>query len=68
MASEKDLTKEDFLQMAKAAGLDTSSPHMEELYPFVRATLRSLASLDSLDLTDVEPEMVYSPEPGFVSP
>ena len=62
MADKEDLTKEDFLRMAGAAGLDTSdTAHIDELFPFVRATLRSFRSLDDLDLSDVEPEMVYSP-------
>lgn len=57
-----ELTREEFLQLARAAGLNTSSPHMEELYPIVRATLRGLGSINDLDLAGVEPDMIYIPD------
>ncbi len=62
MAIGEEITKEQFLEMAKAAALDTNSPHMEELFPIVRATLRGLDSINQLDLSSVEPEMVYRPD------
>ena len=63
MASQEDLSKEDFLRMGEAAGLDISdTAHMDELFPYVRAALRSFRSLDELDLSAVEPEMVYQPD------
>ena len=62
MAIGEEITKEQFQEMAKAAGLDLSSPHMEELFPIVRATLRGLGSINQLDLSQVEPEMVYMPD------
>ncbi len=58
----EEITKEQFQEMAKAAGLDLNSPHMEELFPIVRATLRGLGSINQLDLSQVEPEMVYMPD------
>ena len=63
MAIGEDITRDEFLRMARAAGLDTDSPYMEELYPVVRATLRSLGSINQIDLTDAEPDVVYSPDP-----
>jgi hypothetical protein len=61
MAIGEEITQEQFLEMAKSAGLDTSSPHMEELFPIVRATLRGLGSINQLDLSNVEPDMIYRP-------
>lgn len=62
MAMNKELSKEDFLQMAQVAGLDTNdTAHMEELLPFVRAALRGMRSIDELDLSEVEPEPIYLP-------
>jgi Asp-tRNA(Asn)/Glu-tRNA(Gln) amidotransferase C subunit len=61
MAIGEEITQEQFLEMAKAAGLDTSSLHMEELFPIVRATLRGLGSINQLDLSNVEPDMIYRP-------
>ncbi len=62
MAIGEEMTKEQFQEMAKAAGLDLNSPHMEQLFPIVRATLRGLGSINQLDLSQVEPEMVYMPD------
>ena len=59
MSVGEEITEEQFLEMAKAAGLDTSSPHMAELFPIVRGTLRGLGSINELDLSKVEPEIVY---------
>ena len=55
------LTKEMFLSIAKASGLDTEDPHMEELFAFVRKVLPSLSIIDQLDLTDVEPLATFFP-------
>ena len=62
MAIGEEITQEQFLEMAKSAGLDTGSPHMEELFPIVRATLRGLGSINQLDLSNVEPEAIYMPD------
>ena len=64
MAIGDEITREQFLAMAKASGLDTESPHMEELFPIVRATLRGLGSINQLDLSTAEPEMAYMPDTG----
>ncbi|MEK7777000.1 MAG: hypothetical protein AAB303_00020 [Chloroflexota bacterium] len=61
MAKERRLSKETFLRIAELAGLDTKTPHMEELYPFVQNVLQGIAPLDELDLTQVEPAMVFIP-------
>ena len=64
MSIGEEITQEQFLEMAKAAGLDINSPHMQELFPIVRATLRGLGSINQLDLTSVEPEAIYMPDAG----
>lgn len=64
MARFQDLTKEEFLQMARLAGLDHGdSQHMDNLYRYSQDALRGLESINDLDLTGVEPSGVYQP-PG----
>ena len=63
--SEIELTKEAFLVMAEAMGLDvTDEAHMEELYAYTAAQLSSLRSINEIDLSGAEPAMVYMPRPS----
>jgi Asp-tRNA(Asn)/Glu-tRNA(Gln) amidotransferase C subunit len=62
MASEGLLTREVFLYLAKEAGLDANSPHMEELYPYVQSVLASIESIKSLDVSGAEPDMAFIPQ------
>lgn len=55
------LTREGFLYLANKAGLDTSSPHMDELYEYVQNVLAGLESLNRLDVDGVEPDMAFIP-------
>ena len=55
------LTREAFMHLAKEAGLDVASPHMEELYPYVQNVLASLQSLKELDVNRAEPDMAFIP-------
>jgi Asp-tRNA(Asn)/Glu-tRNA(Gln) amidotransferase C subunit len=57
----KPLTREAFLYLAEEAGLDTSSPHMGELYPYVQSVLVSIQSLNELDVAGAEPDMAFIP-------
>ena len=52
---------ESFLSTAKEAGLDTDDPHMQELYDYIRLVLPGLRAVDELDLTGIDPAMVYFP-------
>jgi hypothetical protein len=52
---------EGFLSLAKEAGLDVDDPHMGELYEYIRLVLPALRAVDELDLTGVDPAMVYLP-------
>ena len=64
MTEDNPLTREAFLYLAKEAGLDTSSPHMDELYPYVQAVLAGMQSLKELDVSGVEPDMAFIPPQG----
>ena len=48
--------------MAEQMGLDPNAARMEQLYPYVQNILKGIAPLDELDLTDVEPDMLFTPE------
>ena len=63
MAQEPSLTREAFLYLAAQAGLDVSSPHMDELYPYAENALAGLRSLDAIDVSEVEPDMAFRPSP-----
>ena len=61
MPDHGSLTKEIFLRMAEAAGLDVSDEsHMEELYTFLQAVLPGLKAVDELDLTGAEPAVTFT--------
>ncbi len=61
MATQRELSKEAFLYLAKQAGLDTTDPHMEELYPYVVNVLASIEPLAQIDVSGFEPEMAFAP-------
>jgi Asp-tRNA(Asn)/Glu-tRNA(Gln) amidotransferase C subunit len=58
---EKPLSREAFIYLAEEAGLDVSSPHIEELYPYVQSVLASMQSLNELDVAGAEPDMAFMP-------
>ena len=62
MADEEVITRELFLSLAERFGLDVNDQaHMDELYPQVQATLAGIMPIHELDLTDVEPAMIFIP-------
>ena len=61
MPVENSLSKETFLRIAEASGLDVNDPHIEELYSYLQGLLPGLKAAQELDLTDVEPAMIFSP-------
>jgi len=62
---EKILSREVFLNIAEASGLDIKDPHIEELYSYVLTVLPGLKSLEELDLAGMEPTMpLLSPKGG----
>ncbi len=65
MPTEKPLTHEAFIYLANQAGLDTSDPHLEELYPYVQSVLASVGSLQDIDVAGTEPDTAFIPFPTF---
>lgn len=61
MPEEGQLSRDAFMYLAKAAGLDVESDHMNELYPYVQSMLKSIESLQDLDVSDAEPDMAFQP-------
>ena len=63
MPDEHPMSKDTFLGIAEASGLDVKDEaHMDELYSYyILNVAPSLKALDELDLTDVEPTMIYIP-------
>ena len=62
MSQADPLTRAAFLIMAEAVGLDvTDVAHMEELYAYTAPQLSSIRSFNELDLSEVEPAMVFAP-------
>jgi hypothetical protein len=61
MPKDSPLTRGAFLHLAKEAGLDVDSPHMDELYPYVREVLAGFEPLKGLDVADAEPPLAFIP-------
>lgn len=61
MAEKRELNKEEFLSMAKAAGFDVQDPHMDDLFRYVQDLLPSIKNIYELDLTGIEPATVFVP-------
>ncbi len=61
MPQEQPLTREAFLFMAAAAGLDVSGTHGDELFSVVQGTLAGLAALKDIDVAGAEPDMAFVP-------
>ena len=59
---------ESFLSLAQEAGLDVDDGHMRELYDYIRLVLPGLRAVDELDLTGVDPAMVYFPPQELTQP
>ena len=61
MSQEQPLSREAFLSIAAAAGIDASGTHGDELYSVVQGTLAGLASLKDIDVAGAEPDMAFIP-------
>ena len=61
MQEGNQLSRDVFIYLAQAAGLDTKSDHMNELYPYVQSMLKSIESLKNLDVSNTEPDMAFQP-------
>ena len=61
MATQTPMGREAFSRLAADAGLNSATPHMDELFLYVQAVLDGLRSLDDLDVTAIEPDMAFEP-------
>ena len=61
MAMEPSFDRHAFLHLAKEAGLDIHSPHMDELFTYTSLVLNSLKSLHNYSVDGIEPDMAFSP-------
>ena len=55
------MDKDTFLAIAKASGLDTEDPSIEDLYTYVENVFPNFKVSEQIDLTNVEPLMVFIP-------
>ena len=63
MPTPNPLTREAFIYLAGQAGLDTSGPHLDELFPYVQSVLASVESLQDIEVAGTEPDMAFNPMP-----
>ena len=61
MSSESPMSRETFDYLARAAGLDTADPHMDELFPYVQNALAANERLGAIDTTGYEPDAAFDP-------
>ena len=62
MATDSNLTWEGFLSIAGMSGLDVGEAHLTELYDYLQTLLPGLRAIDDLDLSGVDPAMLYFPD------
>lgn len=58
---KKPVTPEVALQIAGLTGLDVDDARAAELAPQIQSMRDSIAAMDEVDLTDVEPSIVFRP-------
>jgi aspartyl-tRNA(Asn)/glutamyl-tRNA(Gln) amidotransferase subunit A len=61
MVKRTGLSKEVFLSMGEACGLNINDPHIEELYAYVQKVLPTLKRIEEIDLNDLEPQTPLAP-------
>ncbi len=61
MEEKRNLDKETFLSIAKASGLDTEDPSIEDLYAYIENVFPSFKASEEIDLRNAEPMMVFLP-------
>jgi Asp-tRNA(Asn)/Glu-tRNA(Gln) amidotransferase C subunit len=59
MGDKRKLDKEIFLSIAKASGLDTEDPSIEDLYAYVENMFPNFKVSERIDLTNAEPSVVF---------
>lgn len=58
--ARNDISREVFLTIAESLGFDPKDPHMEDLYPEVRNLMKAAALIHDLDLTDSDPQTIFT--------
>ncbi|MCH9016503.1 MAG: hypothetical protein IIB89_01900 [Chloroflexi bacterium] len=61
MASEKQLSREEFDHLAKLLGVDGEPAYLDELYSQVRGVFIAGEILKEIDVSGAEPDMVFMP-------
>jgi hypothetical protein len=61
MASEKQLSREEFDLLAKLLGVDGEPAYLDELYSQVRGVYISAQNIREIDVTGAEPDMAFIP-------
>ena len=61
MPTENPLDRESFDHLARTAGLDSSDPHMDELFSYVQNALAANERLAEIDTTGFEPDAAFDP-------
>ena len=61
MASEKQLTREQFDGLAEQLGVSGDSAYLDELYSQVRGVFIGTKSIRDIDVSGVEPDMAFVP-------
>ena len=69
MADEALFSRETFLRIAEASGLDVNDEHhMDQLYAFLQTLLPALKTIGKIDLSGVEPLLAWVPTRDEVRP
>ncbi|NQW22861.1 MAG: hypothetical protein HQ475_05390 [SAR202 cluster bacterium] len=61
MASETQLTREEFDDLAQRLGVTGEPAYLDELYAQVRGVFIGTATIREIDVSAVEPDMAFIP-------
>ncbi len=61
MASEKQLTREEFDRQAEQLGVGGDADYLDELYSQVRGVLIGAKTIREIDVSGAEPDMAFVP-------
>jgi hypothetical protein len=61
MASEQQLSREEFDVLAKLLGVDGETAYLDELYSQVRGVYISGKNIREIDVSGAEPDMAFIP-------
>ncbi len=61
MASEKQLSREEFDRLAEQLGVSGDAAYIDELYSQVRGVFIGAKTIRDIDVSGVEPDMAFMP-------